>query len=70
MAETKKGKKWEGSGQPTGQGGTAKKEKEEGEVGGRGRIMMIEGACGHALWVDSSWNWAQCPIDGVVTYAW
>jgi hypothetical protein len=69
MAEAKTGKKWEGGGQPTGKGGEAKKEKTE-EVGGRGFVMEIRGACGHNLYVDSDWSWARCPIDGVITYAW
>ena len=70
MAEAKKGKKWEGAGEPTGKGGTAQKEQTEAEVGGRGRPMMIEGACGHVYWVDSNWSWARCPYCSVVTYAW
>ena len=70
MAEEKAGKKWEGTGEPTGKGGTAKEEKTEGEVSGRGYIMPIRAACGHTLWVHSDWSWARCPIDGVVTFAW
>lgn len=68
--EAKTGKKWEGEGNPPGPGGTANKEQTEGEVGGRGRPMLIRGACGHTFWVDANWNWASCPVDGSITYAW
>ena len=70
MAEEKTGKKWEGTGEPTGTGGTAEKEKKEAEVGGRAYVMAIRGACGHVYYVSSGWGWARCPIDGVITYAW
>jgi hypothetical protein len=70
MAEEKKGKKWEGAGEPPGKGGTAKQEKTEGEVSGRAYPEPVRGVCGHLLWVDSDWSWAICPLDGVITYAW
>lgn len=71
MAEEEKtGKKWEGPGEPTGQGGTGEKEKKEAEVGGRAYIMAIRGACGHVYYVDSAWSYARCPICGVITFAW
>jgi hypothetical protein len=70
MAEEKTGKKWEDAGEPTGEGGTGKKEQTEAEVGGRAYIMALRGACGHVYYVDSGWSWARCPICGVVTFAW
>jgi hypothetical protein len=70
MAEEKTGQKWTGEGKPPGQGGKAK-EKGQGESEAGGRYgMWIRGACGHLLLVDSSWSWAECPIDGIITHAW
>ena len=72
MAEEKRGQKWEGPGNPEGEGGASTPESSEqksGEVEGRRKSdWIICYNCGAGFPMPNSWTWFTCWKCGALNY--